>query len=84
MQPLDCFGDLLQEPLPLLPSHDPAAAARWFALGMFIAFTLFELWALHTGHNTISHWLQHLAQKHHGVRWAGVAFMVWLTYHLFW
>lgn len=53
-------------------------------IGLLIAIGIFELWALATGRNTISHWLQRLAR---GRGWfkalisVGLFAMAW---HLLW
>lgn len=82
MQP-DCLLDSYQTVLPSTPAPiNPGLPAAYFLLGFVLALTVFELWALATGHNTVSQLLQHVMRDH--PRWFWVAVVGWavLGYHL--
>jgi hypothetical protein len=81
-QPEDCLGEPILEIAPAPPAH-PGAPAAWFLLGFLIALVAFELWALHTGHNTVSQLLQHVLKGHKWLQWVAVVGWAVVGWHLF-
>lgn len=75
----DCF-EAATPPTPV----DAGTAAKWFLIAWVGALVVFEIWALLTHHNTISHWLQRMALAHRWVRVLGVVLTVLAAWHLFW
>lgn len=77
MQP-DCFGELP------LPPNEPDVPAMWFVFFVVTAVLIFEIWAMATGHHTISQWTQKLARKHRWLRILAPTLLGLLIVHLFW
>lgn len=61
---------------------NPGLPAAYFLLGFVLALTVFELWALATGHNTVSQLLQHAMRDHPHWFWVAVVGWAVLGYHL--
>lgn len=89
--PCDVDVLVLDAPIPGLalttvePSIDHGAsnAGGWMLLGIMLALTVFELWALHSGRPTISQWVQ---RKTTGRSWwkaFGIVSIGLLLWHLF-
>ena len=57
----DCGGVIYVEPGPT-PTSDPGLPAAYMATLLLVALLVFELWALLTHHNTISHMTQRVAR----------------------
>ena len=73
------------DPVPLAqPTTDPGVAAAWMIFGLLLAVAIFEVWALQTHHNTISHLFQRLARRYHWFRWMNFLGLVVLGWHLLW
>lgn len=62
----------------------PGVPAFWFLVGLVVALAIFELWALHTGHNTVSHMLQRALKAHVWLRWVAALGWAVIGWHLFW
>ena len=73
---------LAEQPLKVQDQPDPGAPAAWMILGLLIALAIFEMWALRTHHNTISHLFQRLSRLRTWFRWLVGAGMVILSWHL--
>jgi len=71
------MGGVLLEPDP-----KPGVPAAWFLLGLFLALAIFEVWALSTGHNTVSHMIQRAVKAHRWLAWFGGIAWVVLGIHL--
>ena len=79
IQPDDCLGvAVLDAPAPVRPG----VPAAWFLLVLFVALFVFELWALQTGHNTVSHFLQRMVKAHRWLAWLGGLAWIVLGWHL--
>lgn len=85
MQP-DCTGldPLPSTPLPQDVGFDPSAAATWAIISIFIFVLIFDIWALSTGHHTISQRVQHLSRDFKWLKWIGITGLIFLGWHLFW
>jgi len=84
LQPPDempCYTSIDALPPPTTP--DPGVPAEWTLLILVILLAAFEVWALVTGHNTISHLFQRLSNAHGWLKWVGLAGVVALWWHLF-
>jgi hypothetical protein len=77
----DCSEEL-REPDPQ-PIEHPGAAAAWFLLIAIVALAIFEMWALHTGHQTISHLFQRFSAHHWWAKFVGAIGLFLLWWHLF-
>jgi len=83
----DCLGDLPARVLPFViqePVVDKNHAAIMFTIAFLIALAVFELWALSSGHHTISQWTQQMARAHRWLRIVGPIAIGVLVIHLFW
>jgi len=84
MQPShDCTGEIVI-PTPGTTEPDPGLPAAWMILALVVAVAIFELWALKTKRNTISHLMQRISRKRLWFKWLAGAGMVVLTWHLLW
>jgi len=63
---------------------NPGIAAAWMILALFVVVAVFEVWALKTKHNTISHLIQRISRGRTWFKWLAGAGMFVLTWHLLW
>lgn len=63
---------------------DPGIAAALVVLAIIVAVAIFEVWALRTRHNTISHMIQRVAHRRAWFKWLLGATMFLLTWHILW
>lgn len=79
----ECTGEAIETPV-VVEDLNPGLPATIIILTLFVVVAIFEVWALKTRHNTISHLIQRISRGRNWFRWlAGIGMGV-LTWHLLW
>jgi hypothetical protein len=71
------------EPDPPAPPPPPSNAAGWVFGAVLLVVLVFELWADHTHHLTISQWMRRLFGRHRWWRPVALSVLAGLLWHLF-
>lgn len=66
----------------MVQAADPGTPAFWFLVVFGVALVAFEIWALWTGHYTVSQYLQHLFDGHPMLAWITFGVLVLVAWHL--
>lgn len=61
----------------------PSPFAAWIFVGALVVILVFELWAGHTGHETISQWMRRLFGRHRWWRPFALGVLGLTLWHLF-
>jgi tryptophan-rich sensory protein len=72
-------GDILPTPP---PQANPDIPAAWMVLALFIAIAIFEVWALHSHHSTLSQAFRHFLAGRGFLQWLALGLMALLGVHL--